>query len=243
MTKHLTKNLEIAFVRSVYRDRAAVPDLLLAHYAELGLSPEEALLLARLFGFLEPGTEALDEARLRAAFAGAEQELSAGLAGLAAKGMLSVDELTGGYTLAGAYERMLELWVFKSSVPAGPAKKTARPTPKAQSEAVKEVYALFEAEFARPLSPLELQKLNAWLVTDGWQPAMLREAARRAVLHGALSLAYIDKILLRWRREGITAPEQLVDEAAETAAKTKAKRGRKTTEPSFDNGEDYSKYF
>lgn len=102
---------------------------------------------------------------------------------------------------------------------------------------------MFEAEFARPLSPLELQKLNAWLITDGWQPAMLREAARRAVLHGALSLAYIDKILLRWRSEGIVTPEQLADDVPEKATKLKARRGKKAAEPSFDSETDYGKYF
>lgn len=244
MTKHLTKNMEIAFIRSIYSNRTQVPDFLLANYAELGLSAEETLLLARLFGCTEPGEDVLSEARLQRCFGGAAEELAAGLAALAAKGMLTPDDVSGGYSLSGAYDRLLELWVFKSSVPAGqPRQKAAKPPQVKQTEAIKEVYAMFEAEFARPLSPLELQKLNAWLITDGWQPAMLREAVRRAVLHGALSLAYIDKILLRWRSEGIATPEQLADDVPDKAAKPKARRGKKAAESSFESLEDYSKYF
>ncbi len=243
MTKHLTKNMEIAFIRSIYSHRTQVPDFLLANYAELGLSAEETLLLARLFGCTEPGEDVLSEARLQTCFGGAAAELAAGLAQLSSKGMLTPDDVSGGYSLRGAYDRMLELWVFKNSVPVGePRPKAAKPEVK-QTEAIKEVYAMFEAEFARPLSPLELQKLNAWLITDGWQPAMLREAVRRAVLHGALSLAYIDKILLRWRSEGIAAPEQLADDVPDKAAKPRARRGKKAAEPSFDSGADYGKYF
>ncbi len=244
MTKHLTKNMEIAFIRSIYSNRTQVPDFLLANYAELGLSAEETLLLSRLFGCTEPGEDVLSESRLHTCFGGAAEELAAGLAQLAAKGMLSPDDVSGGYSLSGAYDRLLELWVFKNSVPAGqPRQKAAKPPQGKQTEAIKEVYAMFEAEFARPLSPLELQKLNAWLITDGWQPAMLREAVRRAVLHGALSLAYIDKILLRWRSEGIATPEQLADDVPDKPAKPKARRGKKAAEPSFDSGADYGKYF
>ncbi|HIU10688.1 MAG TPA: DnaD domain protein [Candidatus Avidehalobacter gallistercoris] len=244
MMKHLTKNMEIAFIRSIYSNRTQVPDFLLANYAELGLSAEETLLLARLFGCTEPGDDIISESRLRMCFGGADEELSAGLTALAAKGMLSTDDVSGSYSLSGAYDRLLELWVFKNSVPTGqPRQKAAEQAQAFQTEAIKEVYAMFEAEFARPLSPLELQKLNAWLITDGWQPAMLREAARRAVLHGALSLAYIDKILLRWRSEGIVTPEQLADDVPEKATKLKARRGKKAAEPSFDSETDYGKYF
>lgn len=247
MKKNMAKNMERGFMQSLYRDVAPVPAFLLAHYAELGLSDAEMLDLARLFACLEQGSNRLSAALLQNRFAGRENELAAFLVSMQAKGLAEQDEL-GAYSIDGLYQQLLELWVFTNSVPAGQKRgeQAAQADEAKNSEAIKKVYAMFEAEFARPLSPLELQKLNAWLITDGWSAAMLAEAVSRAVIHGAFSLAYIDKILLRWRREGITAPEQLAAEDAEPEQKRRAnkRRGRaaQSAEPSFSDDTDYSKY-
>lgn len=232
-------------MQSLYLDVAPVPSFLLAHYADLGLTDADMLNLARLLACREGGDDVLSPELLKRHFAGREDELSAFLARMEQKGLVGRDEFTGACRLDGLYQHLLELWVFNNSVP---AKESAQPN--AQEEAaknataIKNVYALFEAEFARPLSPMELQKLNAWLITDGWSATMLAEAVSRAVMHGALSLAYIDKILLRWQKDGITTPEQLAEEGArrEKARQTKRAAKPKVAEPSFTNNTDYSKY-
>ena len=235
-------------MQSLYRDVAPVPVFLLAHYAKLGLTDAEMLDLSRLFSCQEPGSDVLSPDLLKNRFAGRESELSAFLASMQAKGLLTQDEFSGAYRMDGLYQQLLELWVFQNSVPADktPRKQRHPQQPEHKnSEAIKQVYAIFEAEFARPLSPIELQKLNAWLITDGWSPVMLREAVSRAVLHGAPSLAYIDRILLRWRTSGISTPEQLAAEEPFAEKRRAAKRQPKTkgiTESSFDEAADYSNY-
>lgn len=234
-------------MQSLYRDVAPVPAFLLAHYAELGLTDAEMLDFARLFACLEQGEDTLSPSLLNSRFAGREVELTAFLAAMQAKGLLSRDEFSGAYRIDGLYQQLLELWFFQNSVPAdkSPREAASYQDEARSSEAIKTVYALFEAEFARPLSPIELQKLNAWLITDGWSAAMLAEAVRRAVMHGAFSLAYIDKILLRWRQEGITTPEQLTAEVPAAEKRRPAKRRGKAkggAEPSFTGDADYSKY-
>ena len=82
------------------------------------------------------------------------------------------------------------------------------------------------------------------------------KAIRRAVLHNALNLAYIDKILLRWKREGIASLEQLQASEEQSLARSSDKtKGRareskanragkpKAAEPSFSAEDDYSRYF
>ncbi len=234
-------------MQSLYRDVAPVPMFLLAHYADLGLSDADMLDMARLFACLEPAGDVLVPELLNRRFAGRESELAAFLAMLENKGYVSRDTFSGAYHIDGLYQHLLELWVFNNSVPAmdaAPAAYNAKDEAAKNSEAIKTVYALFEAEFARPLSPMELQKLNAWLITDGWSATMLAEAVSRAVMHGALSLAYIDKILLRWQKDGITTPEQLAaQEAAAEQKKPKKRQAKpKVAEPSFTNNTDYSKY-
>ncbi len=247
MTKHITKNMETDFLRSVYRDYAAVPDFLLANYGHLGLTAAEAIDLARLFGCREAGGENLSPSVMSARFAGREAELSAFLAAMQGKGLLHKDEISGLYSLEGVYEHLLELWAFLSCVPTEVGGQNSQKQEDCPcTDAIKAVYALFEAEFARPLSPIELQKLNAWLITDGWSAVMIEQAVQRAVMHGALSLAYIDKILLRWRSEGIMTPEQLAADEFEQPKKRRdnKQRGKKPTdEPSYATGADYSRFF
>jgi DNA replication protein len=262
MTKHLTDNMEMKFVRSVYRDRTSVPDFLLAHYEEIGLSDHELIELIRIFSCQEHGGEVISREKLRRLMPGNEVELQARLDSFVQRGYLTkiengiADGYIDGYTIEGVYEKLLEIWAFQQSFPGGAPAADTKPYAKPdaifdeeQVSAVKAVYELFEGEFARPLSPLELEKISAWLITDGWSAAMLKEAMRRAVMHGALSLAYIDRILLRWRREGIATPEQLAaaeGDLAERQEKAKSRqntKNKKTAEPSFENSDEYSKYF
>lgn len=236
-------------MQSLYRDVAQVPSFLLAHYAELGLSDADMLNMARLLACQVAGGDELAPELLKRHFAGREDELAAFVARMEQKGLVTRDEFTGGCRLDGLYQHLLELWVFANSVPAqdtGSGQDDAKNDEK-NTEAIRNVYALFEAEFARPLSPMELQKLNAWLINDGWSAAMLAEAVSRAVMHGALSLAYIDKILLRWQRAGITTPEKLAAEEPLREKRVARRPGSgkvqsKTQEPSFAGNTDYSRY-
>ncbi len=188
--------------------------------------------------------------------------MSAALAALQQQGVLERLEDVPGvvFSLAGLYNKLLELWVFQHSVPAA-TNAEVEPEPAAvdEREVIRAAYQLFEGEFARPLSPLELEKLNAWLIADRWDFALLKEAMRRAVLHNALNLAYIDKILLRWKREGITSMEQLLaseaNQEAETSADKTNRRARQArssrvarnkpqaAEPGFAAEVDYAQYF
>lgn len=204
----------------------------------------------------------VEQDKLLAKWNGQQAEMSAALAALQQQGVLERLEDVPGvvFSLAGLYNKLLELWVFQHSAPAA-TNAEVEPEPAAvdEREVIRAAYQLFEGEFARPLSPLELEKLNAWLIADRWDFALLKEAMRRAVLHNALNLAYIDKILLRWKREGITNMEQLLaseaNQEAETSADKTNRRARQArssrvarnkpqaAEPGFAAEVDYAQYF
>ena len=256
----LAHNMEPAFLRSLYGECTQVPDYLLANYREIGLSDQELIALLRVLACQQKYQPHIRQERLLAQWRGDKAALSASLAALQQQGVLRpVDAEGSAYTLAGLYAKLLELWVFQRCVPPSesPAAENSpqsEPEPEL-TEIIKAAYQLFEGEFARPLSPLEMEKLNAWLIADGWDFVMLKEAMRRAVLHNALNLAYIDKILLRWKREGIASMEQLQAKEGQTpAANTDKPKGRsrdakngrvkpKAAEPSFTTKDDYSRYF
>lgn len=67
-----------------------------------------------------------------------------------------------------------------------------------------QIQKLFEAEFGRSLSPIEVDQLNDWLAVYG--PEAVRGALIAASLNGRRTLAYVGGILRR--QAGVTAPER-----------------------------------
>lgn len=65
---------------------------------------------------------------------------------------------------------------------------------------------IFEREFGRVLTPMELQMINQWLNVDHYVPELVQIALKQAMLHQALNFSYIDKILLNWQKQNIQSP-------------------------------------
>src|SRR5699024_3755453 len=80
-----------------------------------------------------------------------------------------------------------------------------------ESENEGTVFILFEQEFGRPLSPFEIETINAWLDVDVIKPELIKAGLREAVLMGKLNFKYIDRILREWQRKGIRTVEQARD--------------------------------
>lgn len=70
------------------------------------------------------------------------------------------------------------------------------------------VFALFEKEFARPLSPIEYETITMWLDQDNHSPELIKAALKEAVLSGKLNFRYIDRILFEWKKNGIKTVEE-----------------------------------
>ncbi|TFB23993.1 DnaD domain protein [Filobacillus milosensis] len=65
------------------------------------------------------------------------------------------------------------------------------------------LFHLFEQEFGRALSPIEIETISYWLDDDRFKPALIKAALREAVLMGKLNFRYIDRILNEWKKRGI----------------------------------------
>ncbi len=66
---------------------------------------------------------------------------------------------------------------------------------------------VFEREFARPLSPMEVERIRHWL--DEYDVVLVMEALRRAVLMGKINFRYIDAILLEWSKNNLTTLSEI----------------------------------
>lgn len=65
----------------------------------------------------------------------------------------------------------------------------------------------FEQEFARPLSPMEMEQLGGFEATYG--PALTVEALRRAVTASRFNFRYVEGILKSWQRQKLSTLQQV----------------------------------
>lgn len=65
----------------------------------------------------------------------------------------------------------------------------------------KNIFELFENEFARPLTPMEYELINAW-IESGISEELIKEALKEATYNGVNNFRYIDKILYEWGKKG-----------------------------------------
>lgn len=72
---------------------------------------------------------------------------------------------------------------------------------KITKEEEKNIFELFESEFARPLTPMEYELINAW-IESGIKEELIKEALKEATYNGVNNFRYIDKILYEWSKKG-----------------------------------------
>ena len=190
-----------------------LPQVLLSHYQDLGLSPETFLLVTTILGQKDGDWSPMAVVELCSQHYGwhSHQAMSQ-LSLLADQGYLVFEMDASGQdrlSLAPLFERL------ESFNPAARQKQTTSsnetdPTSdQKQTMTASQLIPLVEGEFGRSLSALEYETLNGWLKQDGYAPDLIRLAVKEAVLRQALSLKYIDRILINWERHGLTTATQV----------------------------------
>ncbi|MGI6405113.1 MAG: DnaD domain-containing protein [Syntrophaceticus sp.] len=113
----------------------------------------------------------------------------------------------------GLFEKVADLWAEEKvqaeqnkqqhAALAGQFKQ--RPSP------LMKVINLFEREFGRALTPIEIDKINNWYYDNGYADNLINEALKRAVLRGILNMNYIDKILASWAKMNIRTTREIIE--------------------------------
>jgi DNA replication protein len=209
----------------------AVPNLLLANYARLGLTEPEVMVILHLLrlealeGDHFPTPEKLS--RFMAVDASRVREL---MASLMEKKFLKVvpegESHRSGYRYS-CEELVLglaRLWL--SDQAANPSSPQTEPEEG-------ELYQAFEQEFGRPLSPLESGQLVEWC--RRYPPELVREALRLAVLRGVYNFRYIDSILRDWEKKNV----RTLREAQELEAQFRERRRKRRSQQSKGSEEEW----
>ncbi|MGI6360790.1 MAG: DnaD domain-containing protein [Bacillota bacterium] len=191
------------FVQEIFSQAVVVPDLLLKNYSQMGLSDEELILFLRLWCKVRDMDKFFLQ-DLADEFSDAQVVLDL----MQEKNLISKSKETSesSYSLEGLMNQLWEIWCYEKScsrqkkISSNPQAKHKKTVSKKEFS---ELHKMFEQEFARPLSPIESEKVIKWVEEDGFSQVMIKEALTRAVLQGKASLNYIDRILLSWKKQNL----------------------------------------
>ena len=81
-------------------------------------------------------------------------------------------------------------------------------TEKTKKETTTDIFSAFEHEFARTLSPMEYELINAW-INSGINEELIIGALKEATYNGVSNLRYIDKIIYEWGKKGFKTMEDV----------------------------------
>ncbi|MDG0789626.1 DnaD domain protein [Cohnella ginsengisoli] len=220
-----------ASLAEAYMDGAAsIPYALLRVYRMLGLSDTDCMLLIQVVAFRQleqndfPTMEQLQQ-RLGASGAVIGESLQK----LIRRGLIAIDEMSDPvsgiraerYNLAGLFQAIAQLVVSGEA----PVRAAGSQTPSAiqgaadfaagarsvpedgpHAETVS-LFAVFEREFGRPISPMEAETIAGWLDQDKYAEELILFALKESVFAGKLSFRYMDRILLEWSRNRVRSVE------------------------------------
>ncbi|MBM7709191.1 DnaD domain protein [Enterococcus lemanii] len=184
-------------------------NLVLDNYRKIGLTNEEFLLWLQLFRYNEAGNHFPDLAMIASQLSFTQQEIYYLLNQLVQK---QVVQIISTKDTSGKIVDHYDLSLIFNKIAVLKEQEKMTQTKKKEQEKIRELYQSFEAEFGRPLSQIEFQRIGQWLDEDHYQVELIQLALREAVLNQAYSLNYIDRILLSWERKNIRTSQQVQEE-------------------------------
>lgn len=184
-------------------------NLVLDNYRKIGLTNEEFLLWLQLFRYNEAGNHFPDLAMIAGQLSFTQQEIYYLLNQLVQK---QVVQIISTKDTSGKIVDHYDLSLIFNKIAVLKEQEKMTQTKKKEQEKIRELYQSFEAEFGRPLSQIEFQRIGQWLDEDHYQVELIQLALREAVLNQAYSLNYIDRILLSWERKNIRTSQQVQEE-------------------------------
>jgi DNA replication protein len=194
-----------------------IPQLFFRHYKALKIMDDEAILLLHLVAFHAEHNDfpTPDDLAQRLNFS--KNEISQKLQRLMQKGLLEITQGIDGngivyekYSVYPLWDRILDHLEASSVQTEMDAEKNEEG----------EIFTIFEQEFGRLLSPMEIETISMWIDTDHHSPAIIKAALKEAVLAGKISLRYIDRILFEWKKKNIKSVKQVEKHTEQFHSKT-----------------------
>lgn len=181
----------------IFLNQLTIPIKLLTEYQSIGLNEQDVMVILQIHRFLQLNNEFPTPSEIASSLTISEPECVDNLRKLIQKNVLEIKELRNDRNQLSEAYSLDPLW-----------QKLFTYEEKSTEQVEGTLFILFEQEFGRPLSPFEIETVNAWLDEDKLVPALIKAALRESVLMGKLNFKYIDRILREWKRKGIHTVEQ-----------------------------------
>ncbi|MDQ0427565.1 DNA replication protein [Planomicrobium stackebrandtii] len=187
-----------------------ISQLFFQFYKELKITDEEAMLLMHIQAFQQTGNQFPTPDEIGARMMTSQKSVTTMLQKLMQQGYLAIEQttendvLTEIISLQPLWDRLLDC-VFKEQ------HETKENT---QKDLEGEIFQLFEQEFGRFLSPMEIETISMWMDQDGHTPDVIRMALKEAVISQKISLRYVDRILFEWKKKNIKTSTQVTKHAS-----------------------------
>lgn len=209
----------------------SIPNTLLMYYRDLGLSSNDLVVLIQLMSLVEIGQRFPDSQLLADRLDVSREEAYKAIHQLMTKRVITIEtssdeegKTQDEFSFDLLYDRLIYLM--------DEVEKTRES--KQETLTSKDLYRLFEEEFGRGLSAMEIQTLEMWIKEDNYSAEIIQAALKEAVLSQVYSLKYIDRILLTWEKKNIRTKDQVEKEA-------KKHRQRQSTQSSEDESDKNEK--
>jgi DNA replication protein len=209
------QQMQAAILAGMKVNHVSVPLLLLQVYSSLKLTDLEAMLLIQLMAFTnQEDMEFPTIEEIQTRLSSTQEQVIKGLQKLLKEQWISIEERID--PISGIqYERydLQGILIKLSTHLADQMKKNALFEKKMEPKEGKDIFSIIEKEFARPLTPMELEMVTNWLDKDGFKEDLILAALKEAVFAGKVHFNYIDRILLEWSRNRVFTVEQAKEHA------------------------------
>ncbi len=190
----------------IEQGNVTISQLFFHHYKALQLDESEAMLLMQIHAFRTAGKPFPTPYDFVGRMTANANMISEMLQTLMQRGLLQIvqqkDErgvLYEEFSLQPLWERLVDI---ERNEKEGASVQT-------RAEREGELYAMFEQEFGRLLSPIESEMVAMWIDQDEHSIEVIRAALREAVVAQKMNLRYIDRILMNWKKQNVKTIEDV----------------------------------
>ncbi|WP_220739941.1 DnaD domain-containing protein [Leuconostoc miyukkimchii] len=179
--------------------QSTISNDLLLHYQEIGMDNDDLVLFLQVMRIQNQG-DAASPSVLAHILHLTENVVVTRLKSLIARDLMSIATTT----------KQIETYDFTPMIEKLLAGKnvSSEPIVSDGKSVRKEIFQTIEAEFGRPLTPMEMQTIGHWFDQEHFEPDLMLLAIQEAVANNARSLRYIETILINWQRDNIKTATQ-----------------------------------
>jgi len=210
----------------VLEGSTAIPNILLKVYSKIGISDFQMMMLIQMIRLNVEEKEFYPSPEMLADYMEADPEKIKGeLADLLEKEIITVSEyydrghraVFKGYDFEPLFLRVSDIWAGIRAREIEEVEKLLKVavnsnrgfTDKKFHDKMVDLISIFENEFGRALSPMEIGQIEQW--ADEEDAGLIVEALKQAVLRGKHNFKYINSILMEWRRNNLRTLEAIAE--------------------------------